>query len=509
MNSKKIISYGIFLFGLAHGLLAFSELPAASFAFADAGKDLSQLVRAIQEPRDFTLEERRQLQSLTYPEEMTLFELYGNPAFDLNRVKERLHHAQATPNGSFRPSWFLIPGRLLEVRTLDPQSIDKLVWGKRDNEVYFRWFLHPEDVEVRKRIRAFLLKNGESAEVIHEGTGWLTSSRTCLVSPGGGRDDFYVKSSIAQFLGAGFSNDRDKTVDLGEGIKSFVGSQAVARGLEMDVERRFRRQPERLTAFEPMLDAAYLGIRELNLATVLRLAPKKKFQKMFYVPAFSVLHRTLGPKLAKLNGNANPLLSGSVAGYWEQHLVQPMGRAIAELLFTSGLISENPHSQNYVLELDENFAPTGKVLIRDFADSLALRVCKNSLVSRFWTDARQYIDQFTIRWFILFHGSKYVWASEEMKEYWRRGYFKSFLGRFSELIGIPQKELEEHYHVNVRSPQIQLGQLKGVGWEHWLPSCDGTTCGLDRPCNGFVLDKESLGNDRKFFSPTQLPKPLR
>jgi hypothetical protein len=73
----------------------------------------------------------------------------------------------------------------------------------------------------------------------------------------------------------------------------------------------------------------------------------------------------LGAEIAEKNGSKDP------AQFWQTHYAEPLGKAVAEHLAFVGLANTSPHSQNFLIELNKDFAPTGKIFFRDFGDAFA------------------------------------------------------------------------------------------------------------------------------------------
>lgn len=77
------------------------------------------------------------------------------------------------------------------------------------------------------------------------------------------------------------------------------------------------------------------------------------------LPAFAVFHDQIGADIALKNGSNDPL------GFWEQHLLHPLAKAMAEIFAYTGAKHTSPHTQNILIELDHNYKPTGKIVFRD------------------------------------------------------------------------------------------------------------------------------------------------
>ncbi len=80
----------------------------------------------------------------------------------------------------------------------------------------------------------------------------------------------------------------------------------------------------------------------------------------YYLPAFSIPYA--GREIAKLN-NAH------YSEFWKEHYGANLGKAKAQLLLRYGLQMKTPNAQNWLIQLDKNMAPTGRIYMRDVADS--------------------------------------------------------------------------------------------------------------------------------------------
>ena len=81
-----------------------------------------------------------------------------------------------------------------------------------------------------------------------------------------------------------------------------------------------------------------------------------KNQNAYYIPAFSL--PTVGLAIAKKKGV-------EFSKFWNKHYAEALGRAKAQFLVKYGLIMTCPHAQNILIEVDLNFMPTGRIVIRD------------------------------------------------------------------------------------------------------------------------------------------------
>jgi len=84
----------------------------------------------------------------------------------------------------------------------------------------------------------------------------------------------------------------------------------------------------------------------------------------YYLPAFSLPYA--GREIAQLHG-ADP------DSFWGKHYAEAVGRLKAKLLLRYGIQMESPNAQNFLIELDSNMMPTGRLVVRDLGDSNLVR----------------------------------------------------------------------------------------------------------------------------------------
>lgn len=90
------------------------------------------------------------------------------------------------------------------------------------------------------------------------------------------------------------------------------------------------------------------------------LSPLVKHNR--YFPAVSIPH--LGRQIAQRNGV-------EFDEFWRMHYIEKLGEVKAEFLHRYGFLFEDPHPQNFMIELDSKWRPTGRLVIRDLADIIA------------------------------------------------------------------------------------------------------------------------------------------
>ena len=80
----------------------------------------------------------------------------------------------------------------------------------------------------------------------------------------------------------------------------------------------------------------------------------------YYLPAFSIPYA--GREIAEMN-------KADFNEFWKENYGALLGKAKAQLLLRYGLQMKTPNAQNWLIQLDKKMIPTGKIYMRDVADS--------------------------------------------------------------------------------------------------------------------------------------------
>lgn len=267
------------------------------------------------------------------------FETKANAVAVRSNEKKLIHHYE-------------IPLRILEsdLKVDANEDYIKALTFEKDGEKYVRWVLNPEDTRWEKAIRVFMLRNGVEPVKKSYFEGYMTASRSyILVDPVTGAE-FSLKTSTNRT--GGYWADKKQTWDDASQI----------RKISDYVIERLKNQPPLQHAIildEPIA----FGIKRFDMGMIVRSYEELPNSGKRYVPGFSVLHEDMGAVIAKANGSSNP------AEFWNENYNKPLARALAEFFVATGIRYDSPHSQNFLVELDERNKPTGKIVLRDFGDS--------------------------------------------------------------------------------------------------------------------------------------------
>jgi hypothetical protein len=318
---------------------------------------------------------------------------------------------------------------------LDPAIANSLVITKQDGKKYVRWILNPEDTKWGKIVIQYFAEQGLKLDVQYYFTGYQTASRSYIAEDPASGVQFSVKSSTNNTGGSW----RDKKQPVGEAVDARVIGDFL---YEQNKKRSFKN-------FLFMDEPAVLKIDKLDQAIVIRdLGELKTESKRYYLPGFSALHETVGASIAKINGSNDPY------EFWTENYIKVAGRALGELAARTGMQFDSPHSQNFLVELDEKYKPTGRLVLRDLSD---LYVDKNFFKAIYGSD-NTVLNQLTQKGNILdhiaagfgpLHGNKKPsWVSESRYQKWKDVFFQEFESAFQNISGFDLSPIKNYKSQN-------------------------------------------------------------
>ncbi len=290
---------------------------------------------------------------------------------------------------------------------------------------YVRWILNPEDtkwfIEVENYFKE---KHNLTLKKKYYYTGYQTASRSYIVEDPQHKVQFSVKSST-NVTGGLWAN---KKQPIGEAIDSRLNAEFLA-----DIQKVLK-----FKNIIIMDEPAILEIPGIDQAVVIRdladlnLANSHKI----YLPGFSVLHEKVGTEIALKNGSNDP------AAFWKEHYIKATGRALGEFAARTGMQFDSPHSQNFLVEFDQNMKPTGRIVFRDLADLYISEDFMRALNA----NPEQYLKMFSQKDNILniiaagfgpLHGNKFPsWITDYDYTSWSSDFFQAFEKEFMQVSGL-------------------------------------------------------------------------
>lgn len=235
----------------------------------------------------------------------------------------------------------------------NPQFVRSMIFRK-NGKSWVRWLINPEDTKWHKEVEKFLIEHKLPITRYTRFRGYMTASRSYIAVDPISKAEFSIKMSTDKTGG----NWRDKKQDWEDASQIRIMTDFVH-----DLLKNQPRLQHSILLDEPMA----FGIKALDQAMVLRSYEDLSKSGLRYIPGFSIMHEAEGAKLAALNGSDDP------AAFWNEHYNKPLARALAEFFLLTGMTYDSPHSQNFLVELDANSKPTGRIVLRDFGDTYLSR----------------------------------------------------------------------------------------------------------------------------------------
>jgi hypothetical protein len=348
------------------------------------------------------------------------------PAFALTASVQRLVEFETKSNAAARRSTEAIFLPHVEIPLemvgtdfafrIDPRIASSLIFevgGKK----YVRWILNPEDTKWGRALLKYFKSKGLKLPVKYYFIGYQTASRSYIAEDPNNGVQFSVKSSTNITGG----NWRDKKQPIGEAIDGRLLSDFL---MEQNKKRPFKN-------FIIMDEPAILMIQGLDQAVVIRdIGPIKDSDEMIYLPGFSALFDKTGTEIALKNGSTNPY------EFWTKNYIEVAGRALGELAARTGIQFDSPHSQNFLIEMDKNYKPTGRLVLRDMSDLYvdinfikALDGDNSRILKNF--NQKENILGYVAAGFGPLHGNrKPSWVNEARYASWGKVFFKNFENSF-------------------------------------------------------------------------------
>lgn len=339
-------------------------------------------------------------------------------------------------------------------KEIDPRIKSALIFKGEDGKEYVRWIINPEDTKWYLKVEAWMKSKNIPTTRHKYFNAYMTASRSFILEDP--KTGYAFSGKVSTNATGGHWRDKDFPISDARQVR-------MATDHVKDVEKKIEFQ-----RLKTLAEPAMFGIEEIDQAFGIRSLGDAAEGKKFLIPAFSVLHGETGRKLAALNGSNNP------AEYWRENFNKPLAEALAEFSATYGLTYDSGHGQNYMLELDENMKPTGKVVLRDFADSYAQRQYMESLgwdnFLKEW-DADNIADHHMMMAVGILHGNNPPdWIDAAEYRRYSQEFFEAYDKKFSEATGVPLETLKatsiggnpasfSYMHKNYAT--------KGKAWDSW------------------------------------------
>lgn len=328
----------------------------------------------------------------------------------------------------FELTHYEIPLRLLEhdfAKSLAPEIKQALVF-KKDGQDYVRWVINPEDSKWHLLVQEFLLEHGLDAQPQNHLKGFLTASRSIIAFDPETNASFSIKVST-NLTGGNWTDKKQTWIDAKQirVISDWIGE---VTGLMANETLIIQEEP------------FALGIAELDQGLIVRSLNDVPKGEKFYLPGFSALHSEEGARIAQLNGAEN------IAEFWNINYNKPLANALAEFSAHTGVYYDSPHSQNFLIELDSQYRPTGKIVLRDFGDAYILdefvRRTDFAHLADIWESSNILKGKFQVSVGLLHGNSAPDWLTIQEYDDWAKDFYAVYEKKFSEISSVPTEQLK-------------------------------------------------------------------
>lgn len=321
-----------------------------------------------------------------------------------------------------------IPLSVVKTLMSDASDMDayKSLTFKKNGVDYVRWIINPEDTKWHKEVEKFLASQGLDTTKHKYFIGYMSASRSYMIEDPVTKHEFFAKVSTDKTGG----NWKDKKQEWSDAADVKRAADHVNAALAKHTPQYFKYMDESLV----------MGLEKIDQGMVIRSVKNLSNTEFTYVPGFSAVHENTGRLIAKENGSDNP------AEFWNENYNKPLARAMAEFLLMTGLSYDSPHSQNFLVELDHEMRPTGKIIFRDTGDvyvSSKYTQALGSDLAKHWPSDNVRPDLSNVVG--IMHGNtKPSWLTEDIYKQWAVDFYKEFDSHFSRMTGMSEKSIIAH-----------------------------------------------------------------
>jgi len=344
-----------------------------------------------------------------------------------------------------------------------PQDVLSSLMIHHDGQTFVRWIKSPEDTKYYKILERHLHELGVPTERHRDFIGRMTESRSLIVHDPVTGAEFSAKVSTDR-TGGNFVGDKDQTVQDAKQIRAID-----------DLVELANRRSGGFKNFVVMREPVIFGLKGIDQAMVIRLLGDLPKGDQYYLPGFSALHEDEGRRIARLNGAKT---DAEVAAFWNENYNKPLARAMAELAAMAGVSYSSPHSQNFLIELEANMRPTGRIVFRDLGDArihrrfMQLAGQKESLAD-IW-DTTHIKTKIYAQVGLLKGNEDPKWLDDKTYINWSKDFFTEWEQTFSNMTGVPLDELRaesatdsNEYFKKVYTPQKYSQKLGSGSWNDY------------------------------------------
>lgn len=279
---------------------------------------------------------------------------YGSPQLiELARFENRYNPVDNVEHSDapFYVDHYDIPLSVVEDLFLNQDHhLRKALIFERDGKQWVRWIPNPDDTQYKSELLSFLERIGAPTAPKQRFLAYRTSSRSLLIFDPETGLEFSAKASTNRTRG--HWNDKPEKANVAKLVVQV--SNYVSTTLA-DIPEASK--PNIAIAEEP----GGFAIRDINQGLLIREYKFEKNRRL--LPLFSFFHETMGRKLALTNGYENP------EDFLKEKLFPVLIKSQIQLALNTGIMTNSGHGQNFLVEVNENYQLTDKIVHRDIADA--------------------------------------------------------------------------------------------------------------------------------------------
>jgi len=235
--------------------------------------------------------------------QLNYFETQGNAISVRSLTRTQLPHIE-------------IPAHLVQINAAHSRMKTDLLeqlFFEKEGVAYIRWIINPEDKKYYHQVVRYLKEQGYSADLHYHFEGFQSASRSYFAEVPKTPVRFSTKTSTDSTGGSW----QDKRLSVAEANDARLFADYVHEQNQIQPFKNFSIQDEPLAFMIP----------SLNQGMIVRLFGgfEKNDNKKIYLPGFAALHESVGREIALRNGSSDPF------EFWNEHYIQPVGRALGEM----------------------------------------------------------------------------------------------------------------------------------------------------------------------------------
>ncbi len=336
-----------------------------------------------------------------------------------------------------------------------PDEIRQSLIFEKNGEKYVRWIINPEDTKWKNELIKYLKGKKLSTKEYEHFEAYQTASRSYVVHDPKSKATFSLKVSTNVTGG----NWRDKKQTMADSFETRIATDYIQNIHKNNPFENFK-----------MLDEpAAFGIKEIDQGMMVRSLHELPQGEFIYLPGFSAVHEKIGKDIAKANGATD------VAKFWNDNYNKLLARSLAELAAKAGVSYDSPHSQNFLIELDRNLRPTGKLILKDMGDiylnEKMVKAFGGEALLNAFPEQNKFADELKAKVGIL-HGNKVPsWLPDEKYVEWGNDFYKEYDKELMKHTGVSRADIPRDWHRQYYPQNMYFDktvETKSEAWKKYI-----------------------------------------